>query len=126
MSKDTKFKPGQSGNPSGRPKLPGDIVKAKSLNRVEAQRILNQLVYMSKDEIKAFMKRPDATMLELLIGSIIFKGVEQGDHQRTNFLFERLIGKVKDDIEVTHLRRVVKKLDGTEIVYTNEPDKDDE
>ena len=120
------FKPGQTGNPGGRPKTPADLLKARSMNRVECQRILNKLIYMDDDEFNDFMSHPSTSKFDRVIGRLIMEAEKYGDPGRINFLLDRLIGKVKDDIEVTHLRRVVKKLDGTIVEYTNAPDEDEE
>lgn len=95
-----QFKPGVSGNPGGRPRLPEDVAEARKLNRVEFDRIANRYLYMSSDEAKAALQRPDCPMIEKIVGTIIIKGIQGGDHARLGFLLDRILGKVKDTVEI--------------------------
>jgi hypothetical protein len=54
----------------------------------------------------------------MYIARILVKGISEGDTQRLNFLFDRLIGKVKEVKEITTPKpTVMKLLDGkTEII----------
>ena len=94
------FLPGKSGNPSGRPKLPEDINKARTLNRIEFERVLNRYLYMSKAEIMKAAQDPGTPALELMIASMISKGTNEGDHLRIEFLISRVIGKVPERIQI--------------------------
>src|SRR5687768_16998427 len=96
----TRYKPGQSGNPGGRPRLPEDIKEARQLNRVEFERVANKFLYMTAVEIQAAVRAPETTGLELMVGSIIAKGIKNGDHQRLSFVLDRLIGRVKETIAI--------------------------
>lgn len=97
----TSFKPGQSGNPNGRPKIPIDVKESRQLTRIELDRQLNRLIAMSPEQLAEVRKDPKSTMLELLIVSVITHGINKGDQTRLNFLLERLssIGKVKETVE---------------------------
>lgn len=95
------FKAGQSGNPKGRPPLPVDLKEARELNREELERIINRFLYMTKDEVKAYSQAGTATTLELMVIGLIGKAITHGDHHRLGFIAERLIGKVKQPVEVS-------------------------
>ena len=99
------FKKGQSGNPSGRPKLPDDVVEGKKLNQIEVARVFNRFVNYSKAELEAVMKDPNTKALELLIGKIMAEAISKGDHMRMNFILDRMIGKVKDVVEQTIIEK---------------------
>jgi len=122
MSEDNRFKPGVSGNPAGRPKIPDDIKQAKRLNKLEVERLMNKFMAMTKDEISQSINDPTTPALEIMIGSIIAKAVSHGDPVRLNFLLDRLIGKVKDELDVTVIPRpvIIERHDGTEIEMTTE------
>jgi hypothetical protein len=98
---DKQFKPGQSGNPGGRPKLPEDIKKARKLNQVELERAVNHLLFCTRDELQAIVKNPETPMLEVMVASIMAQAATKGDQMRLEFVLARLIGKVKDQLEVT-------------------------
>lgn len=95
------FKPGKSGNPNGRPTLPEDIKQARALNKIELDRMLNEMIHLTKAELQAKIADPKTTALELMACSVVAKGVQGGDHMRLGFLLDRLVGKVKDQVEVS-------------------------
>lgn len=97
--KDTQFKPGQSGNKSGRPKLPEDIRKASKLTNEEFIRIANRFFSMNRGEIQETLQDPKATLLELIVGGIAVRAAKDNDHMRANFLLDRTIGKVAETIK---------------------------
>jgi len=106
MNKNLKpFKPGQSGNPNGRPKTADDIRKASALTNEEFLRITNRFLLMTRDEIQAALQNPKASMLELLIGGIIAKATKEQDHQRATFLLDRTIGRAPIELTTTLVER---------------------
>lgn len=94
------WKPGQTGNPSGRPKYPADVKEARVMNLAEASRILNKYAYSTVEEIKAAALDPQTPAIEMMILKVIVECTKTGDHHRLNFLFDRLIGKVTEKIKV--------------------------
>lgn len=96
------FKPGQSGNPGGRPKLPDDIKEARKLNQVELERIVNKYLYMDREAVKAAISSPKTPMMELMVASIVAQAAQKGDHLRLDFVLNRMIGKVKDEKDHNH------------------------
>lgn len=113
---DTRFKKGQSGNPNGRPRIPEDLKMARRLNKLELEKLLNQFLFMTPPEMEERVKSADVTAIEAMIGSIIIKAVKDGDQQRLNFILERLIGKVKDQIDLTVVKPFIIKRPSGEIV----------
>jgi len=97
---DSQWKPGQSGNPKGRPPTPKDLKGAKELNKVELERILNKYIYMSRSEMNKAIKKKDTPAIELLVISLIQKGMQYGDPRRIEAILERLVGKVKKEVEL--------------------------
>lgn len=99
--KDTQFKPGQSGNPNGRPPAPATIRAMKSWNQVKFAELLNEYVELTQDQLAEKLKSGGCTMLEEMIMSIMLHAKKKGDHQKMEFLLNRLIGKVPNEIDVT-------------------------
>ncbi len=95
------FKPGQSGNPAGRPPVPKDVKKARSLNQFRLERIANKYLHLSKDELWEKYESGTTRGLDLLIIGILLKAVTKGDVNCANFFMERLIGKVKTTVEIS-------------------------
>jgi hypothetical protein len=96
-----KWKPGESGNPGGRPKLPEDIREARKVNRVEVDRVLNRFMNLSRAEIQTITNDPKAPALEFLLASMIIQGHLEGDYKRISFVFDRLIGSVAQNVTMS-------------------------
>lgn len=94
------FKPGQSGNPNGRPKLPPELKAVKALTADEINRMISKYTRMSKAELREAIESPDTPALELMIASGIANGIKTGDYSKIAFLLDRTIGKVKDSHEI--------------------------
>lgn len=94
------FKPGQSGNPNGAPKVPADLVAARKITRQQFELTANKYLSMSVSELSKLDKhKGDITLLEAMIISVIQQGIKKGDHVRLDFLLDRLIGKVVQPFE---------------------------
>jgi len=97
----TQFKPGQSGNPAGRKKMPGDLKTAKIINQIEVARVMNNYLYKSKEILEAKLNEKDLPMLERYVIKVMLNGAEKADHQRLGFIFDRTIGSVPQKTEVS-------------------------
>ena len=95
------FTKGKSGNPGGGRKKPPDIKVATEYSRNEIERTLNNFLTLTKTDLKQRLEHPEASILQLAIGSVLMKTVKEGDHQRLGFIFDRIIGKVRDRIELS-------------------------
>lgn len=91
----TSFKPGQSGNPNGRPKTPEDIKEARKLNRFDFERIVNELWWMPPEELLAVLKDENTPAIKIMVARIIVEASKEGDPKRAEFLLQRTIGTVK-------------------------------
>lgn len=115
------FKPGQSGNPAGGPGLPQDLRDARKMTSAEVTRILTYLIDLEPAAYAAYKPK---TMLETIVMSLMSKAIEEGCTARLNLLFDRIIGKVKDQLEVTlPTPFIVRRQDGSEVVMGAEVKK---
>lgn len=94
------FKPGQSGNPAGRAKLPEDIKEARGLNKIQFERMLNRYLAMSAPEIKTIAESPKTPALDLIVAKVIYEAIKKGDDKRLDFMLNRLIGPVKQILQI--------------------------
>jgi len=94
------FIKGQSGNPNGRPKVPEDLKTIQSLSPSLMSKLINKYMAMNREQIIVKVKDPRTPMIETTIASILVKATQSGDYTRLNFLLDRSIGKVKDEIDV--------------------------
>jgi hypothetical protein len=97
----SRFKKGQSGNPGGKPKVPDDIKEARKLNQIELERAINRLIWLPRAELKALIENPETPMFEMMLASIVAQAAQKGDQSRLEFILMRVIGKVKDQLEVS-------------------------
>jgi hypothetical protein len=93
------FKKGKSGNPKGGPKLPDDIREVNKLTKTMALDIIGQYMSMRVESLNNILGDDTKPVFHRIVASIAKIAIETGDHQRLNFLMDRLIGKVTDRIE---------------------------
>lgn len=92
------FKPGHG---MGRPKLPEEIKQASNLTLAESRAKLSKFLYLTMDELEAVLRDKSMPVMDMWIARIALMGLKAGDYQRLNFMFDRLIGKVKDQVDLT-------------------------
>jgi hypothetical protein len=101
-----RFEKGKPGGP-GRPPLPADVREVRRLNKVELERALNDFLLLTPDQLKKKRQDPETTMLEHLILSVMSHGTSKGDPVRLDFFLNRLVGKVKEQVETSGQIKVI-------------------
>jgi hypothetical protein len=94
------WKPGESGNPNGRPKLPAEVKEARRLNQLELERVMNKYVHMSMSRLKLKKEDPRTKAVDRMVIGLILKGTK-GNVPAGNLIFERLAGKMTTKVEVS-------------------------
>lgn len=87
------WKPGQSGNPSGKPKIPEHLRAIHSLTQQEVTKIVSKYARMTLDELEAAVEARKASAVEMCVAKIFLKSMEYGDYSRLQFLLDRAIGR---------------------------------
>lgn len=95
-AKASKFKPGQSGNPKGRPVVALEVREATKATRETIEKRLNDLMFASKEVLESILGDPRSTALDLMVAGIVMRAANDGCTVRLNFLLDRLIGRVKE------------------------------
>lgn len=85
----TRWKPGVSPNPGGRPK--------SLLTKDKVKGILGKFADMTLQDLENLVKDPQSKMLEIMVASIMVKAAKDGDFSRLNFILDRSIGRVAAD-----------------------------
>jgi len=98
----SKWKPGQSGNPSGSSAISRQIATLKKFNKVEAERVLSKFLNWPVDQLIEFIQDKSNQVLETLVARVLLEAIRKGDHSRAEWVLQRLIGKVKEEIEMNH------------------------
>jgi hypothetical protein len=93
-----RFKSGENGYTKT---VPDDLRQAKKLNKQEIERIFNHYLYSPIGDLMAAVKDPMKPTIEVLVISVLLSAIRKGDHDKLNFVLERLLGKVKDNVDVT-------------------------
>ena len=89
------WKPGQSGNPNGRPALPAELRAERKRNMAALIRLVAQYFSLTDEEAERRIAGPEATQLEGVIQGLIKRGKE-GDANAAKYLLELMVGKVPE------------------------------
>lgn len=100
----------------GRKPLPPDLKAATELTKSNLKGLLNKYLWMSKPEMQAVIKDHNTPMIEIVIASIVFKAAVQGDEKRLDFILTRLIGRVKEEIDLTTYLERLNNMSDQEII----------
>lgn len=77
-----------------------ELKKIPRLSKESVEKLMTKFANMDRIEIQELMKDPKATMMELMVGSVILKAYKDGDQSRINWILDRTIGKVKEQKEI--------------------------
>jgi len=105
--------PANRGRP---PSLPIDLKMANDLTKTKLRGILNKYLWMAHDEINLIIETKSAPMIELVVAQIIVKAAVQGDSFRLNFILERMVGKVKEEIDLNTYHSKLQNMSDSEVI----------
>lgn len=103
----SRFKPGQSGNPGGKPKA--------LLTPTMVEEITQRMLTKSRAQLQDVISDAKSTMLEINIASILIKGAKTGDQTKLESQLQRAVGKVVDKIETNVSPYVIEFRDGSKL-----------
>jgi hypothetical protein len=84
----------------GRKRVPEELKGMRALSKAEATAALSDVLKLTTQELDELLESKTATMMQLCAARIVKVAFEQGDQQRLNFMLDRLIGRVKDELDV--------------------------
>lgn len=94
------FPKGKSGNPAGRP--PDVLGKAiRQLTASEFAELANLVIKRDLMSLQAIGKEQGASALKVWIAAGVVKAIQKGDLYTLDIFLNRVIGRVKEKIEVT-------------------------
>lgn len=109
------FEPGNPGGP-GQPPIPPELKAARRLNKVEFETMANRYIWSTAAELAAALANPETPALERVLVQILTEAAIHGDQAKAEFFLNRLIGKVKDEVEVSIVKPfIIRRLNGEEI-----------
>jgi len=111
-----KYPKGVSGNPEGARAHSPELKKIKNLTEQELVEAGSLILKSSVEELRALSKDDSATPLRRMIASVAIRTIAKGDPSAFDALLNRLVGKVKDVVQVdsnnvTNLNAIVGVVD---------------
>lgn len=94
-----RFKPGSSGNPTGRPTVPKAIRDMKKLNALELEQLVSTLFYANAQKVTEILADDNAPMIERIVAQILLGTLTTGHMVTFDQLLNRVIGKVRETIK---------------------------
>lgn len=117
------FKKGDKGNPGGFTK---EQAKARHLTRETLKDLMNTLNGATHEDMQRMLGEPNTTALTMMIIRGYMNAIETGDMKQIELVLQRLVGKVKDEVDVNVKPLVIKRKDGSEIVLGMSRKEEDE
>lgn len=96
-----KFKPGQSGNPKGRPPLSPIQRALKNLTIESYREVIEAVCTGNIDNLKAMVEDPKTSALQVGVARAFMKAIQAGDYTVIERIAERIVGKIPDELKVT-------------------------
>jgi hypothetical protein len=98
----TSFKPGQIGNPNGRPKK--YITELRHLGpgytKNQVMDTFKLITSLTQEQLMDVYINLQATVLERTLARAVLNGMVEGDLKNINSIYERLYGKPTQDINI--------------------------
>jgi hypothetical protein len=95
------FEKGHKKPGPGRPKLYNLEKGNKMFNQLDLLRHCNDLIQMGQTELLKVAKDPDQPVIRVAVASILLHGIKKGDQARIEMILNRMVGKVKDIIDLS-------------------------
>lgn len=92
------YKPGESGNPAGKPAMPPEQKAFRNLTVKTFLELAQKYQHASREELKRVAEDQSTPAIELILVSWIRQAFQ--DHKAAEAYLSRLIGKVPDKVEM--------------------------
>ena len=96
-----RWKPGESGNPKGRPKKYVLGLRKEGYKLSEINDTIQALMTMGVDELKHIWESDKSNVLEKMVAGAIRKSLEKGNLDSVETLLNRVYGKPKQEMDIT-------------------------
>jgi hypothetical protein len=89
------FQKGVSGNPKGAPAIKPEIKALQAEAREEVIQAISKMLLLTPQELKRSVEKPEATMAQHLVASVLGKAISQGCPVRAQFILNYVLGRPK-------------------------------
>lgn len=96
----TKWKPGQTGNPNGRPPLNPIQRALKELTVQTFREVIEAVCAGNLDNLRAMINDPATSVLQVGVATAFMKALQAGDYATIERIAERIVGKIPDELNV--------------------------
>ena len=96
-----RWKKGESGNVKGQPVLPEEYKVLRRMTKAELADVGNEILKGGIEQINVLLKDKKTPVLKLMVATIAAKIIKQGDMHAFDILMNRLVGKVKDEMQIS-------------------------
>lgn len=100
------YKPGESGNPNGRPRKYVTLLKEQGYKLSEINDTIQVMMSMNVEELKQVYDNPKATILEKTIAGAMNKSLIKGNLYSLDTLLTRVYGKPKEQLDIQQDTRI--------------------
>lgn len=94
------YKPGESGNPNGRPRKYITLLKDQGYKLSEINDTIQVMMSMNVEELKQVYDNPKATIMEKTIANAMNKSLMKGSLYSLETLMTRVYGKPKEQLDM--------------------------
>ncbi len=101
-----RFQPGQSGNPKGGAAHNADMKRLRILTKGEVAEIGTMILEGNREALQAIAQDNSASALKIWFASVAVKAINKGDMHALDIMLNRIIGKVKEEIDFTNKSEV--------------------
>jgi hypothetical protein len=95
------FKPGESGNPNGRPKKWVSKLRDKGYKKSEIVDAINVLITMDEEELTEVSLSKDVTVMEKIVSLALLESIRKKTLYNVETLLTRIYGQPKQEIDQT-------------------------
>lgn len=96
-----QWKPGQTGNPNGRPPLNPIQRALKNLTVQTYREVIEAVCTGNLDRLREMVEDPTTSALQVGVATAFMKAIKAGDYAVIERIAERIVGKIPDELNVT-------------------------
>jgi Family of unknown function (DUF5681) len=95
-----QFKPGKSGNLSGRPKKIYTILKESGYSKDDMRNAFNEISWADPTEIQHIIDSETHPAIVKVVAKAFQKAMEKGDYRYCSEIIQQVIGQPKESVDV--------------------------